>query len=110
MEPLISKLAFASIYCCYCHHVVNVCLDWRKTQPALQPFPSNHPWVCSNDELHCNGKRQWRDGTDYYYGHLEMLPGCCTGLCCNTELEILEIDFDQPCDALWDLEEVEHCP
>lgn len=36
--------------------------------------------------------------------------GPCTGLCCYAELEVAEVSFDQPYDALWDLEEAECSP
>ncbi len=32
----------------YGRHVIHVCPDWRKSQPALQTFTSNHPSRCPN--------------------------------------------------------------
>lgn len=93
---------FGVCICCCCRHVIHIRPDWRKS--ALQPLPSNHHW---NDELHCHGKRQRTYSAACQYSHFETLPCSCIGLCCNPKLEVKEVSIDQPCEAIFDLKEVE---
>lgn len=73
-----------------------------------QAFPFDHPLWCSDDELHCHGEYQGRNGT-----FIIPTSKCCQEevLSCvvsDSELEILEVNFDKVCDDLWDLEEAVH--
>lgn len=45
-----------------------------------------------------------------HYSDLQMLPSSGAVLCCDVELEILEVRVDQRCYALWDVEEIERHP